>query len=82
MAAWNPESPMQDGNMTPLANEIKELMESSGKKMFTAIRNVLESKIGADKFGALANENVANGSNDQKRLILKVLQVLKRMNKK
>lgn len=82
MAAWNPETPMENGNMTPLVTEIEEFMESSGKKTFTAIRAVLESKIGADKFAALANENVANGSNDQKRLVLKVLQVFKRMNKK
>ena len=60
------------GNMELLDSKIGAAMESSGLQLLPAIRQVLKHEIGPELFGGLAKTNAKNGSNDQKRLVLKV----------
>lgn len=55
-------------------NVVRRIVQSLNIKDITlldAIKQVLKSRIGPTKFGELLSQNVANGSNDQKRLLLR-----------
>ena len=79
---WNPSTPMVKGNMSTLISTIVRTMEIMDIKLFKAIVIVLKRQIGASKYAELLTQNVSNGSNDQKRLVLMVAQAYRNSKKR
>jgi hypothetical protein len=81
-APWNPSTPLIKGNMSTLISNIVRTMEIMDIKLFKAIVIVLKRQIGASKYAELLTQNVSNGSNDQKRLVLMVVQAYRNSKKR
>ena len=81
-APWNPSTPLIKGNMSTLISNIVRTMEIMDIKLFKAIVIVLKRQIGASKYAELLTQNVSNGSNDQKRLVLMVAQAYRNSKKR
>lgn len=78
LGPWNPRTPMVPGNMSTLLNLIKRTMQVRDLRLLPSIRHVLKQKIGSMKYAELLTSNVRNGTNDQKRLVLRVAQAYAR----
>tara|TARA_B110000908_G_scaffold91500_1_gene108599 strand:+ start:1459 stop:2376 length:918 start_codon:yes stop_codon:yes gene_type:complete len=81
-APWNPLTPMVKGNMSTLISNVVRTMERMNIKPFKAIVIVLKRRLGASKYAELLTQNVSNGSNDQKRLVLMTAQAYRNSKKK
>ena len=81
-APWNPSTPLIKGNMSTLISNIVRTMEIMDIKLFKAIVIVLKRQIGVSKYAELLTQNVSNGSNDQKRLVLMVAQAYRNSKKR
>ena len=81
-APWNPSTPLIKGNMSTLISNIVRTMEIMDIKLFKAIVIVLKRQIGVSKYVELLTQNVSNGSNDQKRLVLMVAQAYRNSKKR
>ena len=82
LSPWNPTTPMIRGNMATLLEFVKRTMQVRDMHLMPAIRHVLREKIGPAKYTQLLTSNVRNGTNDQKRLILRVAQAYARHKKR
>lgn len=71
LAPWNGATPMKRGDMTTIIKQISRIMRVSGTTLLSAVIQVLKQKISTAKFNALQTQNVSNGTNDQKRLVLR-----------
>lgn len=78
LGPWDPTTPMVPGNMATLINLVKRTMQVRDLHLLPTIRHVLKQKIGTTKYTELLTSNVRNGTNDQKRLILRVAQAYAR----
>ena len=81
LGPWIPSTPMVLGNMSTLLNLVKRTMQVRDLHLLPTIRHVLRQKIGPEKYTELLTSNVRNGTNDQKRLILRVAQAYTRLKK-
>ena len=60
--------------MSDVVRQVQDLVNLFGMVLLPAIIQVLKTAMGVARFDEIATENVLNGSNDQKRLIMKVSQ--------
>lgn len=80
--SWSALEPLKPGNMDNICHEIETLLETGSFRLAKVIQRVLKKHLGSSKFLGLLTQNVSNGSNDQKRLILLTSQTYRNYIKK
>jgi len=71
LAPWNSATPMKQGDMSTIIKQIMKTIRVKKTTLLSTVIQVLKQKITTAKFNALRTQNVSNGTNDQKRLILR-----------
>lgn len=75
---WDPQNPMKESNMTYILYKIEILVTHSHFSLGIAVRRVLIREMGKEAFEDLTSQNKSQGTNDQKRLVLRTIQSYKK----
>ena len=71
LAPWISATPMKQGDMSTIIKQIMKIIRVKKTTLLPTVIQVLKQKITTAKFNALRTQNVSNGTNDQKRLVLR-----------